>query len=173
MNPKVIPVPFSDALDRYVHRIGHFMAWSYVLLVLVIILQVVLRKGFASGLIALEEIQWHLYAIGVMFGLASVQASDGHVRVDLFYMRFSQRKKRWVEVLGILVLLLPFLIIVFLNSLDFVWESWRMDERSSATAGLPFRWLIKAVIPTAFGLMIIAAISRLYREIYLLLKEGE
>lgn len=173
MSHESVPVPLSDAVDRFVNRVGLTMAWAYVLLVLVIILQVVLRKGFANGLIVLEELQWHLYAVGVMFGLASVQANNAHVRVDLFYSRFSQRKKRWVEVLGILFLLLPFLLIVFLNSLDFVWESWRINERSPATSGLPLRWLIKGVIPAAMGLLIMAALSRLFRELYLLKKEGE
>ncbi|MBV1787043.1 TRAP transporter small permease subunit [Marinobacterium sp. D7] len=165
---KLPPVPLADGIDRLIKRIGLGVAWVYVLLVLVIILQVVLRKGFAHGLIALEELQWHLYAVGVMFGLSYAQVTNSHVRVDLFYTRFSNKTKRVIEVLGILVLVMPFIVITFLHSLDFVADSWRINEHSSAPSGLPWRWLIKSAIPLTLALLGLAMISRLIRELTLL-----
>ncbi|GGB88032.1 C4-dicarboxylate ABC transporter [Marinobacterium zhoushanense] len=165
---KLPPVPLADGIDRLINRIGLGVAWVYVLLVLVIILQVVLRKGFAHGLIALEELQWHLYAVGVMFGLSYAQVTNSHVRVDLFYTRFSTTTKRVIEVLGILLLVMPFLVITFLHSLDFVADSWRINEHSSAPSGLPWRWLIKSSIPLTLALLGLAMISRLIRELTLL-----
>lgn len=172
MNADNKAVPFCDKVDAVLYRIGYIMGWSYVLLILVIILQITLRKGFSGGSIALEELQWHLYAVAMMFGLAAAQVKDSHVRVDLFYSRFSPKTRYLVEVLGICVLLMPFLVVVFLNSLDYVHESWRVGERSDASAGLPYRWLIKAVIPASFGLMIMAALSRLFRDFVLLIGWG-
>ncbi len=164
------PVRLADSLDRFIQRIGMSIAWIYVLLVLVIILQVVLRKGFASGLIALEELQWHLYAVGVMFGLSYAQTTNSHIRVDLFYSHFRARTKRVIEVIGILTLVLPFVAIVFLHGLDFVADSWRINEHSSAPSGLPWRWLIKGTIPVTFALLGLAVISRLIRDLTLLAK---
>ncbi|WP_417568094.1 TRAP transporter small permease subunit [Marinobacter sp.] len=172
MNADIKAVPLCDRIDSVLYRIGYVMGWSYVLLVLVIILQITLRKGFSGGSIALEELQWHLYAVAMMFGLTAAQVKDSHVRVDLFYSRFSPHTRYLIEVIGICVLLMPFLVVVFLNSLDYVWESWRVGERSDASAGLPYRWLIKAVIPASFGLLILAALSRLVRDFVLLTSRG-
>lgn len=172
MNVDVNAVSFADRIDAILYRIGYVMGWSYVLLILVIILQITLRKGFDSGLIKLEELQWHLYAIGMMFGLAAAQVKDSHVRVDLFYSRFSAKTRYAIEVLGICSLLMPFLVVVFLNSLDYAWESWRVGEGSDAAAGLPYRWFLKAVIPVSFALMILAALSRLSRDFTLLIRKG-
>jgi len=169
-NDKLPSVPLADGIDRFIQRIGMSVAWVYVVLVLVIMLQVILRKGFSSGLIMLEELQWHLYAVGVMFGLSYAQTTNSHIRVDLFYSHFRARTKHIVEIFGILFLVLPFIAIVFLHSLDFVADSWRINEHSSAPSGLPWRWAIKSVIPVTFGLLGLAMISRLIRDTTLLLR---
>ncbi len=164
------PVPLADCIDRAIQKIGSYIAWSYVLLVLVIMAQVILRKGFSSGLILLEELQWHLYAVGVMFGLAYAQTTNSHIRVDLFYTGFRARSKYIIEIFGILVLVLPFISIIFLHSLEFVADAWRINEHSESPSGLPWRWLIKSVIPLSMAMMALAAFSRLYRDTVLLFK---
>ncbi len=164
------PVPVADMLDAFIRRIGNAISWVYVLLVLVIITQVILRKGFSSGLIVLEELQWHLYAVGVMFGLSYAQINNSHVRVDLIYSTLTNKSKRIIEIIGILTLVLPFITIVFLHSLDFVYESWRVNEGSESPSGLPWRWAIKSVIPASFALLGLGVISRLIRDVVLLSK---
>ena len=155
-----------DQIDGLIRGIGRGLAWVYLLLMLVILLQVVLRYGFGHGLVALEELQWHLYAIGVMFGVSYAQVLDAQVRVDPLRGRLSANSKRWIEVLGILFLALPFVVVVQVHSMDFVADAWRTAERSSAPLGLPARWAIKAVIPVSFGLLGIALMMRLMRELF-------
>jgi len=158
-----IPNTFCDRVDNFIRRIGHVVMWANVILIFVIILQVVLRYGFGKGLVPLEELQWHLYAIGIMFGASYSQVMDSHIRVDIIHARLSKKwRLRW-DLFGTIVLLLPFIIIIFLQSLDFVHESWRVSERSDAPMGLPYRWIIKSVIPISFGLLFIATISRAVR----------
>ena len=164
------PIPISDGIDRFIKSIGNVIAWTYVLLVLVIITQVTLRKGFSSGLIILEELQWHLYAIGVMFGMSYAQVNNAHVRVDLFYGGFRAKTQQIIEVIGILTLVLPFIYVIFVHSLDFVYQAWRINESSESPSGLPWRWAIKAVMPTSFALLALAVISRLIRDLTLLLR---
>ncbi len=166
------PVPVADWLDRMVKRTGYVICWTYALLVVVIIAQIVLRYGFGSGLIVLEELQWHLYAVGVMFGVAYAQAHDSHIRVDLLHMRLSRNTQRVWEIIGILIFVYPFIAVVFFNGLDFVADSWRINERSDAPLGLPWRWAIKSVIPLSFGLLFIAVTSRLIRDTVLLFRRG-
>lgn len=158
------PVPVADQLDGFILKFSHLVAWCYAALILTIITQVVLRKGFSNGLIALEELQWHLYAVGVMFGVSYAQINNAHVRVDLFHSGFSLRTKRIIEITGTLTLILPFIGVVFLHSLDFVADSWRINESSDSPSGLPWRWVIKSVIPFSFALLALAVISRLIRD---------
>nr|WP_232849030.1 TRAP transporter small permease subunit [Amphritea pacifica] len=160
----------ADSIDRAIQKIGHMIAWVYVILVLVIITQVILRKGFSNGLIVLEELEWHLYALGVMFGLSYAQTTNSHIRVDLFYSSFRSKTKYIIEILGILLLVLPFISVIFIHSLDFVADSYRIDEHSESPSGLPYRWLVKSAMPASMLLLGIAVVSRLYRDTVLLFK---
>ncbi len=160
-----VPSRFCDILDKVILSIGHVVMWSNVILVVVIILQVVLRYGFGKGLVVLEELQWHLYAVGIMFGASYAQILDAHIRVDIIHSRLSERwKMRW-DLFGMVFLLLPFVLVIFLQSIDFVEESFLLGERSDAPLGLPWRWAIKGVIPISFGLLAVATISRAARTI--------
>ena len=172
MNDETKPEPasskFCDGLDAFIRSIGHVVMWVNGILIFVIILQVILRYGFGRGLVVLEEVQWHLYALGIMFGASYAQMMDSHIRVDIIHARLSDKwKKRW-DLFGIVFLMLPFLILIFYLSLDFVYESWRVGERSDAPTGLPWRWAIKSVIPITFGLLVVATVSRAVRIIHTL-----
>jgi len=160
-----VPNKFADVIDVVIRSIGHFIMWTNIILIVVIILQVVLRYGFGKGLVILEELQWHLYALGIMFGASYAMMMDSHIRVDIIHARLSQKwRNRW-DLFGIVFLLLPFAIVVFHQSLDFVYESWRVNERSDAPLGLPWRWAIKGVIPITFALLIAATVARAARII--------
>jgi len=154
---------FCDFLEKIVLRIGQIAMWSNGLLILTILLQVVLRYVFHNGLVALEELEWHFYAVGIMIGASYAMVKDVHIRVDLFHSRLSEKNRNRFELFGILFLLLPFLLVIFHQSIDYVYEAWRMNERSPSPMGLPFRWIIKGFIPFGFGLMILASISQILR----------
>ena len=155
----------SDGIDTFIRYSGHTLMWANVIVILVIILQVILRYGFGHGLVLLEELQWHFYAVAFMFGLSYAVMTDSHVGMDLVYEKLSPKWQcRW-DIFGLLFLLLPFACLIFYYSLNFVHEAWRLNERSVAPQGLPWRWAIKSVIPISFALLILAAISRLIRTI--------
>lgn len=166
-------IPYSDWVNSWIKRIGETISWVYAFLIAIIIMQVVLRKGFSSGLIVLEELQWYLYAIGVMFGVSYSQALDSHVRVDLFYDRYPPKVRHIIEILGLIFFVFPMLWVIFYHSLGFVYESYRTMESSVAPAGLPYRFLIKSVIPASFLMLALACSSRLFRECYLLINGGQ
>ena len=85
----------------------------------------------------MEELQWHLYAVAVMLGVVYSQTTDSHVRVDALSRRFTRRTRRIVEICGTALLFIPFCVVVFLHGLDFVYDSWRVNERSDSPVGLP------------------------------------
>lgn len=167
MNKETVETPnrFSDAVDGLIRRIGHLVMWANCVVIFFIILQVILRYGFGHGLVVMEELQWHFYAVAFMVGLSYAVMTDSHVGMDLIYGKLSPKWQcRW-DIFGILILLLPFASLLCYQSLDFVHESWRLNESSVAPQGLPWRWAIKSVIPLSFGLVALAGISRLIRTI--------
>jgi len=159
---------FSRAVDGAIRWIGSTVSWLWVALMAVIVLNVFMKNALGEGRIEFEEIQWHIYSAVFMLGLSYTLTVDDHVRVDLFYERFSLRTKAWVDFWGILLLLVPFIGLIIWYGIPFVTDSFATNERSSSPAGLPYRWLIKSALVLGCGLLLLAAVSRLHRAIALL-----
>jgi TRAP-type mannitol/chloroaromatic compound transport system permease small subunit len=81
----------------------------------------------------------------------------------VLHERFSLRTQAWIEIFGLLVLLIPFLIIAQDSMIPYFWSSFLQGEESQAPAGLPARWALKFFLPLAFGLLLLAAVSRLLK----------
>ena len=160
---------FARGVDAVSVRVGEMAAWLYPVLITVLIVNVALRYGFGRGFIELEELQWHLYAAGFLLAYAYAAVKDDHVRVDLLHARFSPRGKAWVDLLGSLLLLLPFAAFTAWSAWDFVAESWAMGESSSMPSGLPARWIIKFVLFFALSLVSVQALSTAARQLATLL----
>jgi len=154
---------FSRAVDAAIRHMGNAIAWVWLVLLGVIVCNVVLRYAFGEGRIEFEELQWHLYSVGILLGLSYCYSADEHVRVDVLHERFSPRTQAWIELYGIVLLLLPFIALVLAYGVPFVVESFELHEVSASPGGLPLRWLIKAVLPLAFLLLLAAALARLSR----------
>lgn len=153
---------FSRAADRVVTWFGEFASALWLVLVLVIVVQVVARYVFGAGSIMMEELQWHLYAIGFMLGISFTEVRERNVRIDVLAERFGQRTRQWIELFG-LIGLLVFCLVVVWYALPFFWSSFLLNEVSAAPGGLPYRWFIKSFLVTAFVLLALAALSRLTR----------
>lgn len=153
----------SQKLDNFILRIGKVAAWLNFFLLVVIILQISLQYIIGRGYIFLEELQWHLYAIAFMIAISYSQSEDNHIRLDVLSQKFSKRTKEIIEILGILVLVFPFIVIVFLHGIDFWYDSWRINESSASPMGLPCRWIIKSFIPIGMVTLVVSMISRLFK----------
>ena len=163
----------ANAIDRLCTWAGESSAWLYPLLVLVLVVNVGLRYGAGRGYIELEELQWHLFSAAFLLGLAYTGVADEHVRVDLLRVRLAPRTRAWIELLGALLLLLPFAAIVGWSALDFFYQSWSLSERSAMPSGLPARWVIKGVLATALGLLSLQAVSVAARSARFLIGSGD
>lgn len=157
-------------LDSIVYKIGTVISGLCLLLIAIIVIQVFFRYTLSINFIQLEELQWHLYAMIVMFGLSYAMVNHSHVRVDIARIHFSTKTQRKIEIIGILFLMLPFMLIVIDYGIDMTMQALRINERSGSPEGLPYRWLIKSVLPLSFILLLIASFSRLIRHISFLTK---
>lgn len=166
-------IKVADIFEDIVKKTAAICCWSSALLILVIICNVVLRYGFKNGMIVFEEIQWHLYAIGIMFGLSYAEITNSQVRVDVVASRLKPKTQiRW-EIFGAIFFVFPMIFVVVFNSWDYVANSYNLGESSNSPLGLPFRWLIKAAIPASFILLALAVTSRLIHNILKLLNKED
>ena len=150
-------------LESFFDRFSDLMGWIAGVLNLLMLINVfydaIMRYFFNTGSIALQEMEWHLFAMVFLFGIAYALKEDGHVRVDILYDRFSPRWKAVVNIGGTLLLLLPLSLLVIEGSVWYVTEAYTSGEISGDPGGLTQRWLIKLVIPASFVFLIISAIG--------------
>lgn len=154
---------FSIAADRSLTKVGHAVSWIWVVLVAVVTVNVIMRYVLGKGLIQFEELQWHLFAIGFMLGLAWVTVRDDDVRIDVLSEKWGLERRAWIEFYGMVLFFFPLLAVFLIFSVPYIAYSYSIHEVSEAPGGLPFRWAIKSVILVAFVLLTIAAVARFSR----------
>ncbi len=164
---------FARAYVRFVDRlnetIGFGVSWLTTLLVLVVCYDVFTRYLLKNSMVAVQELEWHLFAVIFLVGAAYTLKQDGHVRVDLFYSRFSPRNRAWVDFVGSLVFLIPFCLVAIWSSKTFVASAYRIGETSPDPGGLPGRFVLKAAIPVGFSLLVFQGVALALRSLFRIL----
>ncbi|MGB6328998.1 MAG: TRAP transporter small permease subunit [Halarcobacter sp.] len=141
--------------DKFADYIGTITAIAMVLMILNVFYDVVMRYFLNSGSIAMQEMEWHLFSVIILIGISYTLKEDGHVRVDLVYDRLSSRKKAMINMVGSVIFILPIAILVGIDSIANAKEAYLSMETSGDPGGLPYRWIVKALIPLSFLLLII------------------
>ncbi|NVK20513.1 MAG: TRAP transporter small permease subunit [Methylocystaceae bacterium] len=148
---------YLNYLEKTVRKFGLFGSFLLPVLVCIIVVNVIARYGFDIGLIELEELQWHLNATAVLLCLGLAYQDDSHVRVDIFHIKFSKRKKALFEFLGCVFLLIPFVISIIWYAWDLFAYSFSILEGSPMPSGLPARYVIKFIFFFGFLLLFLQA----------------
>jgi TRAP-type mannitol/chloroaromatic compound transport system permease small subunit len=161
----------ADLLDGLNEWLGRAVSWLSLLMVVVTFVIVVLRYAFDLGWIWLQESVTYMHATLFMVGAAYTLKHEGHVRVDIFYQRFTPRIRAWVDLLGSLLLLFPVCIFTFVISWWYVSTAWSRFEGSREAGGLDAVFLLKTLILVLAVLLILQGLSQAIRS--LLLLQGE
>ena len=151
-------------IDGLNTRIGHAISWLSTILVLVVCYDVFTRYFLRKSSVGVQELEWHIFAVLFLLAAAYTLKEDGHVRVDVFYTLLSPRGQAWINLLGGIIFLIPFSILVIWASKGFVGMSWAIQETSPDPGGLPYRYLLKAMVPAGFGLILLQGISMILRS---------
>jgi len=150
----------ADRIDALSTAIGRAVAWCLLFMVLAEFALVLMRYVLGVGSIWLQESV--LYAHGAVFMLAAAWtlAADGHVRVDIFYADAAPRSKALVNLLGALLLLLPFALALLVLSWRYAGRSWAIFEGSRETSGMPAVFLLKSLIPLFAALLALQGVAQ-------------
>tara|TARA_X000000950_G_scaffold132638_1_gene165291 strand:+ start:4607 stop:5122 length:516 start_codon:yes stop_codon:yes gene_type:complete len=136
----------SKKIDRFNTFIGYLCGLFAFLMVAVVFTVVVLRYGFSIGFIWMQEIYVWLHSFIFMLGSGFTYLANEHVRIDVFYREASERYKAWVNLIGNIFLLSPFLYIIWKYSYPFVYRSFFMNEVSREAGGMPALYILKSAI---------------------------
>jgi len=149
-----------DALSRSAARI----AMALVLLcALVSAANALSRYVFDLSSNAWLELQWYMFGAIVLLGAPHLLNANGHIRVDLFYSKRSDRQRAWLDLVGLIVFLMPFAVFMAYISWPWFVESWSMQETSANAGGL-LRWPVKLLLPLGFGLLMLQAVSEVIKR---------
>jgi len=146
-------------IDKIIKYLGYFTSLVLILLVLLVVYDATARYLFSTGSIALQELEWHLFDVIILLGIAYTLKENAHVRVDIFYASYSQKKKALVNLISSIFFILPFSFLIIYLGVDFVSQSFIQNECSSNPGGLEYRYLVKALLPLSFIFLALVAVK--------------
>lgn len=167
-----------NALNEWV---GKTVSWLVLAIVLLIFYDITLRYLLSFGLHfphnsgALQELQWHFFALLFLLGGAYTLKHDEHVRVDIIYQSawLTPKSRALINLIGSLLFLIPFCLIIIYSSYHFVYDAYLHNEISPDAGGLTHRYLLKAAIPVGFILLLLQGISQSLTHLLQLLGQME
>ena len=160
-------IQLSRLIDGLSTRIGRLTMWLILATTLISAGNAIVRKAFSTSSNALLEIQWYLFAAVFMLGAGYGFLKNSHVRIDFVSARLSARTRNWIDVGGIVLVLIPFCLICIALSWPMFVQAWDSGEMSGNAGGL-IRWPVYALMPPGFGLLLLQALSELLKRVLFL-----
>ena len=99
-------------IDKTINYLGYFTAFIVAILILLVVYDATARYLFSTGSIALQELEWHLFDVIILFGIAYTLKENAHVRVDIFYASYSEKTKALINLISSLFFVLPFSFLI-------------------------------------------------------------
>jgi TRAP-type mannitol/chloroaromatic compound transport system permease small subunit len=156
-------------IDSFTERLGRLLAWLIPIMMLATATVVIMRYGFGQGMTALQESVSYLHGSVFLLGAAYTLKHGGHVRVDIFYQGYSVRAKAWIDSIGCIVFLLPLCGLILITSWEFAANAWVIRETSVEPGGLPFVYVLKALLPLMAANLALQGLAELLRNAQILI----
>ena len=162
--------PTQNHIDRISIASGRAAAWLTLFMVVVTFVVVVMRYVFDAGLIWVQESVVWMHAVVFMLGAAYTLQAEEHVRVDVFYRNLGEKRRAWVNIIGVFIFLIPVCVFLGWNSIDFVVQSWSIGESSRESGGLPYPLvpILKSVLLLMPLTVALQGVSLVFRSLKIL-----
>ena len=154
--------PLVARIEAFIDGVGRATRWLTLAMIALVATNVLLRYAFSFGSVWSQELEWHLLAAVILFGMSYALQRGDNVRVDVFYAGFAPRTKFIVDVISALLLLAIALIFIKLSA-AYVMQSYAIGETSADPGGIPMRWAVKGLIPLGFALLALQQVGALLR----------
>lgn len=147
-----------DRLNFLIKRIGEVSSWLNLFLVFIICLDVLQRYVLNTSYNWILELEWQVFGLVFLLGSAYTFQMDKHVRVDIFYNSFTEKWRNLIDVLGTLLLLIPWCLMGIVTCYNYASNSFYIRECSPNPGGLPAWYLIKFMVVISFVLLMLQGI---------------
>jgi TRAP-type mannitol/chloroaromatic compound transport system permease small subunit len=154
----------AERIESVIDLFGKVASWLTLSIVLLIVINVILRCSMSLGSVWAQELEWHLLAAMILFGISFSLLRGDNVRVDLFYANYTPQKKYIVDLVSAILTIIIALFFVKL-SINYVGQSFSIGEKSPDPGGIPMRWLVKSLIPIGFSLLALQGFAEMLRVI--------
>jgi len=158
----------ENFFNSFVDIIGRIISLVLLLMISNVLFDVIMRYFFHNSSVGMQELEWHLFSVVILFGIGYALKEEAHVRVDFLYERFSKKTKAYINIFGTLLFLLPLALLILFGSYEFVMDSFTLNEISEDPGGLTHRWIIKAMIPFGFIFLIISSFGYILKNIIII-----
>ena len=156
-------LPLSRLIDRLSEFIGRWVAWLVLAAVLVSAANAISRKTLNLSSNAFLEVQWYLFAAVFLLASGYTMLRQEHVKIDVLSGRFSKRTQVWIDIIGLALFVLPFVVYIIKLAMPLVINAYVTGEMSQNAGGL-IRWPVYALLPIGLTLLGLQALSELIKR---------
>jgi TRAP-type mannitol/chloroaromatic compound transport system permease small subunit len=154
----------SRVIDRLNEFIGKTVMWAIFVAILVSAVNAVVRKVFSTSSNAWLELQWYLFGAAFMLASAYTLKQNEHIRIDIFYGTRSRRTQHWIDLIGHVLFLMPFVVLMSWMLVPYALAAKRGGFVSTNAGGLII-WPARAILAAGFILLVFQGISEIIKKI--------
>ena len=154
----------SHIIDLFNEKIGILTSYLVIPLILITFFVAFMRYALDFGSIAIQEITIYLHALIFTVGASYTLKNNMHVRIDIFYNKFSDNLKKNINLFGTIFFLLPSCILIFITSFNYVISSIMLLESSKEAGGLPILYVLKSYILLMVFSLFLQGISEIIKN---------
>ena len=162
----------SRAIDRFNEAIGKAVTWLIFIAIMVSATNAVVRKVFNTSSNAWLELQWYLFGAAFMLAAAYTLKQNEHIRIDIFYGTRSRRTQHWIDLIGHVFFLMPFVVLMSFMLVPYAWRAYEIGQVSTNSGGLII-WPARAILAAGFILLVLQGISEIVKKIAVMRGEME
>ncbi|WP_284162972.1 TRAP transporter small permease subunit [Frigidibacter sp. SD6-1] len=154
----------SRLIDGINGFIGRWVSWLIFAAIMISAVNAIIRKLFNMSSNAWLEAQWYLFGAAFMLASAYTLMQNEHIRIDIFYGTRTRRTQHWIDLIGHVFFLLPFVALMSWMLVPYTLQAWRIGQISTNAGGLII-WPARAFLALGFILLVAQAISEIIKKI--------
>jgi TRAP-type mannitol/chloroaromatic compound transport system permease small subunit len=154
----------SAVIDRITAFIGRAVSWLILAAVLISAGNAIIRKAFDMSSNAWLELQWYFFSAVFLLASAYALQRNDHIRIDIISGLLPKAVRNWIDLLGHILMLMPFAILMIYEAAPFLYVSYMQQEHSPNAGGL-IVWPAKALVLTGFLLLAAQGVSEIIKRI--------
>jgi TRAP-type mannitol/chloroaromatic compound transport system permease small subunit len=154
----------SAAIDSFTVFVGQAVSWLILAAVLISAGNAIVRKALDTSSNAWLELQWYLFSAVFLLAASYTLQRNDHIRIDIVSGMLSKTARSWIDLIGHVFMLMPFVILMVYEAYPFVMTSYLQQENSANAGGLII-WPAKALLLAGFLMLAIQGVSEIIKRI--------